>query len=265
MALKALLAKDDYEKLDSGTKAHYREEKGKYILDVESVDGYQLKPVASLMSALEKEREQRETLERAVKAFEGVDPAAARDALKKVGEMASWTPGEKAREREEAIARQLTEKHGGELKSRDERIGKLMSHLDGAVRRSAAAAAIAAKKGRVSLLLPTVLDRLKLEEGPDGQFRTYVVDERGQRRITNRSGSTDPMGIEELVEELRGNAEFAPAFEGSGASGGGTQPTQPSTNGAHTITEAQARSDPRAYQQARAAAEKAGVPLQLTR
>lgn len=86
MALKAIL--DTMDGLDEGMKGHYAQgEDGKFRLDIEG--GFKTaEEVKVLSDTLGKERAAAREAEKALRAFEGLDPAAARDALKKLD---SWT------------------------------------------------------------------------------------------------------------------------------------------------------------------------------
>lgn len=69
------------------------------------------------------------------------------------------------------------------------------------------------------LLLPHVKSRMKVIE-QDGQFIARIVDEQGNVRIGKGQGSA-PMTLPELMDEMKNDKTFAPAFRGSGSSGGG--------------------------------------------
>lgn len=84
MAIKAVL--DSLDGVDDGLKGLYVESDGKFRLDVEG--GFKTaSEVDGLTSALGKEREQNKAHAKLLKAFEGLDAAAARDAMAKV---ANW-------------------------------------------------------------------------------------------------------------------------------------------------------------------------------
>lgn len=81
MALKAVL--DTLDGVDEAHKALYVQADGKFRLDVEG--GFKTsEEISGLTSALGKERSSREAAERAAKAFEGLDPEKAREALEKL-------------------------------------------------------------------------------------------------------------------------------------------------------------------------------------
>ena len=92
-----------------------------------------------------------------------------------------------------------------------------------------------------------------------------MIDENGTPRVTMVAGSTDPMGITELVKSMRASESYAKAFSGSGATGSGT--TTGATGGSpgkgFSLTESEAR-NPATYRAAKEVAEKAGSSLQIT-
>jgi hypothetical protein len=63
---------------------------------------------------------------------------------------------------------------------------------------------------------------------------------------------------------MRAQDSYAAAFQGSGASGAGTQTGRGGSTGAFTISASQARNDPRAYQAVRDRAIAAGQQVQIT-
>ncbi|MFN3858120.1 MAG: hypothetical protein ACK4RV_10240 [Caulobacter sp.] len=224
MALRAIL--NTLDDAPEAVRDHYIEKDGKFVLNVEPVDGFALEDVNGLKTALGKERTTRERLERDVVKFKDIDPDKAREALAKLDELSSIDPSKEADKiantKFEAAKAQLLEKHGTEIAGRDERIGKLTGAVDNLVRREAAVKAIAAAKGSVDLLLPHVLAHTKMRENDDGSFSVEVVDQAGNVRIGDSKG--DPMSLDGLVSEMRKSDTFARAFDGDGHSGSGKKP-----------------------------------------
>lgn len=226
--LKAIL--ESVDDLPDPLKEHYTQgDDGKYVLTVEAVGGYALENVEGLKSALGKERTTREGLERTVVKFKDIDPDKAREALAKLEELATIDPKKEAdklaSERLEAAKKQLLEKHGGEISTRDERIGHLTKTVEGLLIDSVATEAIVAAKGSVKLLLKEVRDHCRVKE-VDGKFSVEVVDKDGNVKIADAKGT--PMDIKGLVAEMRGDPEYGRAFDASGNTGTGKAPTTPS-------------------------------------
>lgn len=230
---------------------------------------YAFEDVAGLRSSLQEERNQRTAFETKYKAFEAlgiVDPVATKADLDKVASISSMTPTQKAQEQLEAQERQLTQKHSQQLKPLEDRNRFLQTAVEKNIRKAAAISAIAEHKGREKLLLPTVIDQIKVIE-ENGDLVARVVDEKGNVRLTMKQGQTGPMGISELVESLKTHNDYSAAFDGTGSSGGGTTSSSgraggTSTNGVHYISKEDAK-DTAKYRAARDAATAKGLRLEI--
>ncbi len=196
---------------------------GRFVLKVESVDGFALENVTGLKNTLGKEMTQRKALEKATKAFEGIDPERAREAISKYDEFANLDPEKEADKIAEAkfqaAKTQLLDKHTTDLAQKDARITQLTGAVDQMVRQASATQAIAEAKGSVGLLLPHVLAHTRVKETDDGKFVVEVVDQAGNVRIGDSQGA--PMDLKGLVKEMRQSEEYARAFDGEGHSGTG--------------------------------------------
>lgn len=229
-----------------------------YVLNVEPVKGWDVKPVEKLMAALGSERTTRADLEAKLKALDGLDPRAAREALAKVKEWQDSPPEARAKAQAEALLKEAQTKYQQET-------SKLRGQLERELVEAKAREALAKHKGNVELLLPHVKGRIKAEVDTDGELRAYVVDQSGNKaHVMGKDGSMQPMSIESLVEQMRAQDSYAAAFQGSGASGAGTQTGRGGSTGAFTISASQARNDPRAYQAVRDRAIAAGQQVQIT-
>ena len=233
MSLKAIV--ENLDGLSAEIAKEYKKgDDGKYRLDVIAVDGLELAEVSKLQSALSKERENaRAALER-VRAFEDIDPAKARDALKKVGEMANWTPEQKVKEQIDAVRTQLLDAHGKEKAKLDERLTRLNKQLETAMITSVATQAIAENKGSIKLLMPHVERQTRLRE-IDGKFVVEVIGADGNPRLVGSQGTA--MTISELVAEMKTQNDFASAFEGTNASGSGATGGSGGNTNANTLAE----------------------------
>jgi hypothetical protein len=264
MALLAILNQEAFGKLPEAIKSEYKkQDNGSYLLDVTPVDDFALENVKGLKTALSSERTAREKAENNVKAYEGLDATAAKDALKKIKELGDMSDNEKVNAKIEAIKKQLEEKHKGELGAKDTSVATLTKQLEKLMIEAAAIKAISEHKGNIELLLPHVKSSVKMKQLQSGEFVVEVVDGNGQSRISPATGQTGPMSIAELIAEMKTKDTFAPAFEGVNASGSGaTGSGVKIQNGTHIISRADAK-NPQKYVAAKEAAEKAGVPLQM--
>jgi len=212
MALKANVSKAEFDALPDGIKEHYKEDGDSgYWLEAEGVED-----VSGLKSALTKERENVSQLKQSLGKFKDVDPAkyqellqaAEEDEKKKLASRGKW----------EALEKQLIEKHNGELKGRDERLGSLSKEIERLLIEAEGTSAIAAAKGSPVLLMPHLKARTKVFE-EDGKFVAKVIDDKGNPRIGDAQGT--PMTFAQLVEEMKSSEQFGRAFEASGAGGSG--------------------------------------------
>lgn len=129
-----------------------------------------------------------------------------------------------------ALEAQLVKKYEGEL-DKERGISKGMrSAMEKHLIDSAAIAELAKVSDSPRLLLPHIRSRMKVVEH-DGEYVARIVDESGSVRIGKGSGST-PMTLSELVEEMKQDKEYAPAFRGTGSSGGGATRSTGGASGA---------------------------------
>lgn len=223
MALKAKISKqDEFDKLDPVVQKEYTKRGDAWFLIVDKVDNLSLEDVGGLRSALENEKEENRQLKAKVQAFGELTPEQATAAIETAKRLASAVPEDKVKAQIEEHGKQLTEKHSGELKKRDERNGFLTRELERNLIENAATAAIAKHKGRVKLLLPIIRSQLKMVE-EDGQLHARVVNAKGVQQITRRDGADGPMSIEEYVESLKSQEDYQGAFDAPDASGGGSE------------------------------------------
>ena len=246
---------------------------GVYQLAVEPTSGFELANAANLKGALQKERGLRDRAEKALKVFDGLDPAEARSAMEKLSEIGDGL-GEDQAEKLEALQNQLQLKFEGERKKIVEKFdserNQLASQLDsvtGQLSRelinSTAATAISKAGGSVDLLLPVLEARTRVRQRDDGQFVVEVPDRDGNARLSTASGSMDSMSIHELVSELREDKSFSRAFDPINAAGSGASASASSgAGGKFTISKEDAR-DTTKYRAAREAAHKAGRELTI--
>tara|TARA_R100000152_G_C6780095_1_gene212455 strand:+ start:2303 stop:3106 length:804 start_codon:yes stop_codon:yes gene_type:complete len=264
--MKAIITTEEREALDETMQQQYESiDDGRWILQVDSVDGYALEDVTGLKAALSKERTLAREASNLAKSFEGMDAEAARAALEKVSEMDNWTPQDKVAEQIERRERQLVAKHEKALADSGAENAHLRSQLDKHLIEAAAVNALNKHKGNIELLLPHVKSMTRVEQDGSGNFVARVVDQDGHPRISMKQGSQDPMTIDELVGSLRQSDTFAPAFAGSGATGSGATGNSAGsagTNGKHVLRWEDSR-DPVKYRQAKQRADAAGAQLEI--
>jgi hypothetical protein len=264
--MKAIITTDEREALDDATREHYSEiEDGKYLLNVDPVDGFALENVEGLKSSLSKERGNSRDVALKLKSFEGLDADEARTAIEKASEMDSWTPQDKVAEQIARREKQLVAKYDKETKELGESNAHLQGQLEKHLVEASAVSALTKHKGSIELLLPHVKSSTRVERDGSGNFVARVVDRDGHPRISMKTGSQEPMSIDELVEGMKSNDTFAPAFAGSGATGSGSSGNRTgsaSANGRHVLSYEDSR-DPVKYVAAKERAVAAGVQLEI--
>lgn len=220
MGLKLIV--DTLEEIDEKHRDLYELKDGKYHLIVEG-----LEDTTGLKTALRKEREARDALDKKVKAWEraGKTPEEIEELIAKAAEAEE----EKLRSagQWDKLKDQMNEKHAKEIKglkdqiaAKDNEIGTVKKSLEAHLVDAQATAAIAANKGTAKLLLPHVQRHVRVIE-KDGKYVTQVVDEKGDPRVDSKG---NPLTIEQFVAEMRDDDVYGRAFEGNGQSGGGTPP-----------------------------------------
>tara|TARA_R110000787_G_scaffold42303_2_gene103984 strand:+ start:522 stop:1328 length:807 start_codon:yes stop_codon:yes gene_type:complete len=264
--MKAIINTDEREALDSTMQQQYESiDNGRFILQVESVDGYALEDVTGLKSSLSKERTSAKDSLQALRAFDGLDADTARSAIDKASTMDDWTPQEKVAEQIARREKQLLVKHEAQVTELTTNSQHLRGQLDKHLVEATAVNALNKHKGNIELLLPHVKSSTRVEQDGEGNFVARVVDREGHPRISMRQGSQEPMTIDELVEGMKSHETFSPAFAGSGATGSGSAGNRAGSmgnNGKHVLSWEDTR-DPSKYRAAKERAEAAGVELEI--
>ncbi len=266
MALKSILKEEEFGKLADHLKAEYAEKVGtdgkkSYWLAVDPVDGYMLDNPTKLQKALEAERAAVRELKVSLAGYDGLDAAAARDAIER---LKTAPTNEKVDAQVAAAVKRAEETWGAKLKDAETKGGAYKSALEREMIDGRISHAVGKHGGRPTLLIPVIRSRVQMVEDGKGGFSVKVLGDDGQPLYSQQTAkSHEPMGLEEFVGSLKNNDDFAAAFAGSGTVGGGTKPdASPRGGGSFTISKADL-SDPLKYRAAKAAAEKAGQELQL--
>jgi hypothetical protein len=217
-------------------RALYAEKDGAYQLDealAKKLD------VSGLTSALDKERKTVRDHERQLKAWTALGGSPQ--------EVAQRLGGAAAPAAQAAIP--------------DAELTRIRGALERQLVDAAATAEIASQRGAATLLLPHVRSALQVVEDEGGNFAVRVVDADGTPRRDPRGGF---MTVKDLIGEMRRSQDFARAFDGAGASGGGMSPKGAGGGmpGTYALTREQAR-DPAAYRKARAEAARLGQQLAI--
>jgi len=108
--------------------------------------------------------------------------------------------------------------YDAEISERDAKLAMMQNALERSLIEAQATSAISELKGTPALLLPHVMQRVKIFE-EDGDYTVRVLDAQGQPRIADVKGT--PFTIRNLIEEMRNDPIFGRAFEASGTGGSG--------------------------------------------
>jgi hypothetical protein len=240
----------DINAVDEGLRSFYVEQNGKYVLDVAASEGFALENVAGLKTALVTERNLKAELEQKAKeyetrfsAYEGLDPNAARDALRRLETITTLDPEKEAEkladEKYKAKSKTLKEKYEADMEA---------IRTDATTKLTAAEAALQAKTQQIqSLLVDNAISTHLAKLNPvadlrdavellarqsiktkevDGRLVVQVVDANGQQRFKDVLNGV-PMTVEDLLTEMR---ETRPSFfqaDSKPGIGMGSQPNAP--------------------------------------
>lgn len=132
-----------------------------------------------------------------------------------------------------ALEQQLIKKYESEIEKERGVSSRYRGSLEEYLIDAEAMRELAQHSDSPGLLLPHVKSRMKVVE-QDGRFTARIVDDHGNVRIGKGQGSA-PMTLSELMDEMKQDKTFAPAFRGSGSSGGGASRSSGGAGGARTI------------------------------
>jgi hypothetical protein len=235
MALKARINKSTYDALPDVVRAEYSAVEGTedFLLSVDPVGGFALENIDGLKSTLAKKNTEVNTLKGQLKGFmvdgEVIDPTTAIEAIAKFKSLGNLSPEEMANQKVQAALQQQKQQFDTQLSKTTEATTKLKSKLEAVMIDQAATAALAGKGGNVKLLLPHVKSHVKIVED-NGDFKVVVVDDEGNTKLHVEGGKATDMSLEQLVQSMASDDNFASAFNAKGVPGGGTTPGKNGNN-----------------------------------
>lgn len=222
MALR--IVADKLDEIPEGLREAAKQDNGLFTV-AEMPEGWAVEDISGLRRVLSLELDKRKSLERTLKAFDGIDPdkaGEAREALEKLA--AGQLRGSKEIEE---YKQQVERKMATERQTLEEKLGKRTAELRERMIRGELAPVIAKLGGGEAMdaILTLASQHVRIEEADDGTLRHSIVDRDGKPRITTKSGSGDPMGYDELIEEMRNASSTRGLFRASstGGSGGASQ------------------------------------------
>lgn len=209
---------DSLDKVDESLRKFYKEQDGKFVLDVEDED------VTALKNALQAERNANKEYKKKVPELESKLASLEEDLEKARAKGADQKDKDAIKAEIDRVTAQLTEKYTKEIDTFKSQNESLKTTVNRTILENEAIAALTAAKGKTKVLLPHVQRNLKVVE-EDGKFVVRVINDKGEELISKKSGSTEPMSVHEYVESLRNDEEFGLLFEGTNNSGSGSSRT----------------------------------------
>lgn len=234
MALKAII--DSLDGLPEDVQKEYKQQDGKYILDVTPVSGYELgntedlkKKIGDTNLKCEDAIKTRDAAKQKLKAFEGVDPtevATMKTQLEKFKNIdPNLDPDKLVEERAKALmADKLADtnkKHEQALSDEKANSASLKEQVRKNLIISGAKSALAKHKGSEKLLLPTVINASLMIADEEGNFTAGIKGDNGEPKLSMEAGNNGNMTIDEYVKIMSEDEDYAPAFGGTGSTGGG--------------------------------------------
>lgn len=215
---------DALEDLPEGLRATAKNEGGKFIVG-ELANGWAVENVGGLRQALVEERENIGKLKAAVRAFDGIDPASAaeaREALEKL--KAGQLKGSKEIDDYKAS---VEKKMAEERAKLEQKLAARTTALRDRMIRGELAPVVAKLGGGEAMdaILTLASQHVRIEEDDAGNLKHSIVDASGKPRLTKKSGSSAPMGFDELIAEMRDASATRGLFAApaAGGSGGASQ------------------------------------------
>lgn len=203
---------------------------GQFVLDVGTVDGYALENVVGLRNTVEATRAERDAARKDLKSWTdaGFTVEEAKRAIANSQKFAgaddkSKAAVEAARQETAAKYQKDLDAAGETLTVRDNEVAELLIDQQATQLLSQLDEKSGKPIGNPTLLIPHIKQQVKVVRGEDGKARVQVFNpETGHERVSMRKGQTGAMTLDELVlDVMREDDRFAPAYSGSGASGTG--------------------------------------------
>jgi len=123
----------------------------------------------------------------------------------------------------EAVKAEMARDKAEALKAKDGELAQMQGSLFNYMVGDVANSALSEHKGNSLFLRPHIDRQTKVVKQDDGTYAVRVLDDKGEIRY---NGQGDPMTVPQLVEVMKKDDKFAPAFEGRVASGGGNVPSK---------------------------------------
>jgi predicted HicB family RNase H-like nuclease len=215
---------DSLTDLPEGLRDAAKQNGDKFVVEALK-EGWAVEDIAALKNAHERVLKERNQYRDTLKHFDGIDPAKAaeaREALEsvKAGKVSGNKELEEYRKSVEAKMAEERARLEGKLNARTAALRERMV-------KGELAPAIAKLGGAESMdaIMTLAQQYIRVEEDDAGNLKHSIVDGGGSPRVTKKSGSSDPMGFDELIAEMRDAPSTRGLFrtQQTGGAGGSSQ------------------------------------------
>ncbi|MBZ5499530.1 MAG: hypothetical protein LAP85_24285 [Acidobacteriia bacterium] len=263
MALKAILSKEEHDALPEALREYYVEKDGKFVLDAEGVED-----VSGLKNALTAVRDELKTakkqLQETIDKFKDIDPDKAKEAQKKLQELEDKQLLDAGKV--EDLLKLRTERMKADYENQIVAFNKTILDLkkDLKTANQTMAEVLIDNSIRAAAMKAGVLEHAVEDVVLRGQKTWTLKDKtptamKGDQVIYGKDPNK-PISIDEWVNGLQQDAPHL--FKMS--AGAGTPPSSGGTSNAKVVRLSREEAkDPQKYRNAKAQAEKAGLPFEI--
>jgi len=226
---------DTKDSVPKGLEEYYSEKDGKFRLNVTPTGTVELIDSGPLTRALGVERSARETAEKTVKSYGDITAERVRELATKDLEISNWSADRKTQEMIDSKVQTALQPKNEEIVKLQQNLAQGKTQLQSVLIDAALLTSLNSPdkaKGKPSLLVPALKPNIRMNQAEDGTYKAIVVDQNGNTRYNTES---QPMTIDQFVDEKRNDPAYNGAFEGTGQSGtgatGSDRNKQPGNNG----------------------------------
>jgi len=161
------------------------------------------------------------TLKESVKKFEGIDVEDLRSKASSVENLKQELERAKKDNSSDEKVEELRKSLEAEVQKERDKLNSFVNKYRESKIESLITDSVAKHKGVSELLKPVIRNRLKDTVTDDGDVQIEVLSKDGKPYFIDGNEAT----VEDLVKELKADEIYSRCFEGTGASGSGTRPT----------------------------------------
>jgi len=218
--------RENLDGLSDAEKQHYQEKNGVFFL---AVNDAAEERTAGLIKAKNEALAEKKALEAKLKAFEGIDPTKAKENNERLQKLEADLAAAKARgaktEDIEQLKKDLKAEFDKQLQEKEKTIANLQNTFTQAAKNEAIKTALrkhGVREQAVDMLNSYLSGRIEAVTGDTGQISVRVKKVDGEGfEVSTRDGSVYK-SVDELVTEMKTDKNFSFVFDGTRASGTGT-------------------------------------------